>query len=117
MARENKPQFGDETVAIIGKRFEDNGDPARAVAFITICSSCAPPNSPVPFLIARSMLSLGIDCCLATVTAVRRRGLPLISPPPRRAAMVISLMSLVKSLPRLASRAAFLCLSSSIWMT
>src|ERR1700733_7283974 len=56
------------------------------------------------------MLSLGIDCWRAVVTAVRRRGLALISPPPMRAATVISLISLVKALPRLASVAAFLCL-------
>ena len=56
------------------------------------------------------MLSLGIDCFLATVTAVRRRGLALISPPPSRAAIVISLISLVKTLPRLESVIAFLCL-------
>ena len=64
----------------------------------------------MPFLIARSILSLGIDCVRAVVTAVRRRGFELMSPPPRRAAIVISLISLVKSLPRLESRAAFLCL-------
>src|SRR5438128_1405599 len=69
-----------------------------------------PSSSPVPFLIARSMFSLGIDCWRAVVTAVRRRGLALMSPPPRRAATVISLISLVKALPRLASVAAFLCL-------
>src|SRR6202035_2864963 len=56
------------------------------------------------------MLSFGIDCWRAVVTAVRRRGLALISPPPIRAATVISLISLVKALPRLASVAAFLCL-------
>src|ERR1700730_8018466 len=69
-----------------------------------------PSSSPVPFLIARSMLSFGIDCWRAVVTAVRKRGFALISPPPIRAATVISLISLVKALPRLASVAAFLCL-------
>src|SRR5271169_2364597 len=69
-----------------------------------------PSSSPVPFFIARSMLSFGIDCWRAVVTAVRRRGLALISPPPMRAATVISLISLVNALPRLASVAAFLCL-------
>src|SRR6266446_5459086 len=59
---------------------------------------------------ARSMLSLGMLFSRAVVTAVRRRGLALTSPPPRRAATVISLMNLVNSLPRLASFAAFLCL-------
>src|SRR6185436_13145174 len=59
---------------------------------------------------ARSMLSLGMLCERAVVTAVRRRGLALTSPPPMRAATVISLMSLVKILPRLESLSAFLCL-------
>src|SRR5512139_2505122 len=56
------------------------------------------------------MVSPGMLCPRAASTAVRSRGLALMSPPPRRAATVISLMSLVKSLPRLASLAAFLCL-------
>src|ERR1700730_14638379 len=47
---------------------------------------------------------------LASVTAARRRGLPLISPPPERAATVISLIRRVKSFPRFASVAPFLCL-------
>src|SRR5205085_1486605 len=48
---------------------------------------------------------------LASLTALRKRALMLMSPlPPLRAAMVISLMSLVKILPRLASSAPFLCL-------
>src|SRR5262245_64524831 len=59
---------------------------------------------------ARSMVSLGMLCARAASTAVRRRGLAFASPPPRRAATVISLMSLVKTFPRLASLAAFLCL-------
>src|SRR4051812_41845758 len=46
----------------------------------------------------------------ASLTALRNRALPLTSPPPLRAAMVISLISLVKVLPRLASSAPFLCL-------
>src|SRR5262245_4891186 len=49
-------------------------------------------------------------CARAARTAVRSRGLALMSPPPRRAATVISLISLVKIFPRLASLAAFLCL-------
>src|SRR6266481_4359962 len=56
------------------------------------------------------MLSLGMLEARAVVTAVRRRGLALMSPPPIRAATVISLIILVKILPRLASFAAFLCL-------
>src|SRR5215471_17775541 len=56
------------------------------------------------------MLSVGMLFCRAVSTAVRRRGLALMSPPPSFAATVISLISLVNSLPRLASLAAFLCL-------
>src|ERR1700680_2966352 len=47
---------------------------------------------------------------LASRIALRRRALASGSPPPVRAATVISLMNLVKSLPRLASVAPFLCL-------
>src|SRR5215510_12096951 len=59
---------------------------------------------------ARLMLSAGMLEALALSTAVRRRGLLPGSPPPMRAAIVISRISLVKSLPRLASSAPFLCL-------
>src|SRR5262249_59244189 len=59
---------------------------------------------------ARSIVSPGMLWARAARTAVRRRGLALTSPPPRRAATVISLISFVKTLPRLASLAAFLCL-------
>jgi len=56
------------------------------------------------------MLSAGMLLPRAVVTAVRNRGFALTSPPPIRAATVISLISLVNSLPRFASLAAFLCL-------
>src|ERR1700752_5445161 len=56
------------------------------------------------------MLSLGMLAARAVSAAVRRRGLALTSPPPMRAATVISLISLVKILPRFASFAPFLCL-------
>src|SRR2546425_2993083 len=69
-----------------------------------------PSSSPVPFWMARFMLSAGMFTDLAFSTAVRRRGFEFGSPPPRRAAIDISRMILVKTLPRLASRAPFLCL-------
>src|SRR5882724_6415662 len=47
---------------------------------------------------------------LAERIAVRRRGFVVGSPPPMRAAMVISRMMRVKTRPRLASVAPFLCL-------
>src|SRR2546422_6040884 len=56
------------------------------------------------------MLSAGMLTPLAANTAVRNRGFPSWSPPPIRAAIVISLMSFVNMRPRLASRAPFLCL-------
>src|SRR5580700_8260251 len=59
---------------------------------------------------ARLMLSAGMFSALAAAMAERRRGLPSGSPPPERAAMVISLIRRVKILPRLASSAPFLCL-------
>ncbi len=54
------------------------------------------------------MLAAGMFTDLAAWIAVRRRGFASGSPPPLRAAMVISLMYLVKTLPRAASVAAFL---------
>src|SRR5947209_16345388 len=59
---------------------------------------------------ARSMLSPGTLLDRASSRAARSRGLPLGSPPPRRAATVISLRILLNILPRRASVAAFLCL-------
>src|SRR5215831_1603016 len=61
-------------------------------------------------MMARSILSLGMFSFFAARIAVRRRGLEFESPPPMRAAMVISRISRVKIRPRLASVAAFLCL-------
>src|ERR1700748_283517 len=55
------------------------------------------------------MLSCGMFSALAARIAVRSRGWPSGSPPPR-AAMEISLIRRVKILPRLASSAPFLCL-------
>src|ERR1043165_8271453 len=57
------------------------------------------------------MVSLGMFCAWASVTAFRSRALESMSPlPPVRAATVISLISFVKILPRLASVAPVLCL-------
>ena len=64
----------------------------------------------VPRWIPRLMFSAGMLTAFASSTALRSLGLPPGSPPPRRAAMVISLMSFVKRRPRLASSAPFLCL-------
>src|SRR3954467_5967150 len=56
------------------------------------------------------MLSLGTEVFLAFWMASKRVGLPAGSPPPVRAATSMFLISLAKSLPRLASIPAFLCL-------
>src|SRR5262245_27481154 len=60
---------------------------------------------------ARSIVSFGMFAALASLTALRRRGFWFGSPPPPvLAAMVSSLISFVKSFPRFASSAPFLCL-------
>src|SRR6478735_10885416 len=58
---------------------------------------------------ARLMLSAGMFSALAARMAPRRRGL-VSGSPPFLAAIEISLIRRVKILPRLASRAPFLCL-------
>src|SRR5690606_1224970 len=66
--------------------------------------------TPEPFLTARSNVSLDMEALRAASTAMRRRALLDGSPPPRRAATVISLTSLPNSLP-LASAARALPLA------
>src|ERR1700722_6421779 len=61
-------------------------------------------------MMARLILSAGMLAALASVTALRRRGFMSGSPPPVRAAIMISLIMRVNAFPRLASVAAFLCL-------
>src|SRR5258708_39659837 len=56
------------------------------------------------------MFSAGMLAAFASAMIVRSRGFMSGSPPPPRAATVSSLMRRVKILPRLASRAPFLCL-------
>src|SRR5262249_15678363 len=59
---------------------------------------------------ARSIVSFGMLPALASAIALRKRAFASGSPPPVRAATVSSLINLVKSFPRLASSAPFLCL-------
>src|SRR5512143_2103099 len=73
-------------------------------------SYVTPSSSPVPRLMAFSMLSAGIEAFLAAWTAERSRGFDSTLPPPTLAAIVISLISFVKRRPRFASAAPFLCL-------
>ncbi len=61
------------------------------------------PSPAWDLLMARWMLSLGIDWALAFCTARRRRGLELMSGPPIFAATVISFDSLEKIFERTAS--------------
>src|SRR6202043_1657243 len=65
---------------------------------------------PVPFAIARSMLSFGIDASLALRTAFSSGALASGSPPPSRAATVIARVSLENCAPLRESTTAFLCL-------
>ena len=64
----------------------------------------------MPLATARSMLSLGMLASRAFWIASASVGFPSGSPPPSRAATVIARVSFVKSWPRLASTAFFLCL-------
>src|SRR4051795_2717540 len=75
-----------------------------------VCQSAPPASAPEPRLTARSMLSLGTEDFFAFWTASNSVGLPDRSAPPVRAATSMFLISLAKSLPRLASMPAFLCL-------
>src|SRR5512143_291343 len=61
-------------------------------------------------MMARLTLSAGMLAALASVMALRSAAFLSGSPPPARAAMLISRIRRVKILPRLASVAAFLCL-------
>src|ERR1051325_7319303 len=64
----------------------------------------------MPFLIDRSTTSLVMLAARALSTAVRRRGLPLMAPPPVPSETVISLMIFVHTFDFLESEASFLCL-------
>src|SRR5580765_2009018 len=75
-----------------------------------VSQSEPPAVAPEPRFTALSMLLLGTEDFLAFWTASNRVGLPDTSPPPLRAATSMFLISLAKSLPRLASLAAFWCL-------
>ena len=66
--------------------------------------------SPVPFAIARSMLSFGIEYERAFSIAFCSARLVAGSAPPSFAATMIARESFEKSLPRFASAAPFLCL-------
>ena len=69
-----------------------------------------PSSSPVPRLMACSMVSSGTEASRAFWYMVRSVGFMSGSPPPSRAATSTWRISLAKSLARLASVAPFLCL-------
>src|SRR3954453_19622380 len=66
--------------------------------------------APVPFAIARSMLSFGMLASLAFWTASASAAFDSGSPPPSRAATWIARASFVNCAPRRWSTTAFLCL-------
>src|SRR5690606_10666204 len=69
------------------------------------------PSLPVAFLMARSILSLGMDCERALLTASRSRALKAGSGTPSLAATVISRASLEKILERTASLLPLRCMT------
>src|SRR5487761_1990549 len=75
-----------------------------------VCQSAPPDSKPAPRLIARSMLSAGMELFLAFATASNKVGLPTISAPPVRAATSIALTNLTNDFARRESIIAFLCL-------
>src|SRR3954452_5059806 len=76
-----------------------------------MCSyAAASAPVPAPRAIARSMLSLGIDAARALSIAFWSERFDAGSAPPSFAATISARVSFVKSWPRLASAAPFLCL-------
>ena len=107
---EHVPHLADRAVLVVGEHVDDDRRAAGPYASYCASSYDTPGSSPVPRRIARLMFSAGMLAALASAMIVRRRGFMSGSPPPARAATVNSLMRRVKILPRLASRAPFLCL-------
>src|SRR5919201_11150 len=77
---------------------------------MTVSNAAASASAPVPFAIARSMFSFGIEYERAFSIAFASARLLAGSPPPSLAATMIERASFEKSFPRLASAAPFLCL-------
>src|SRR6476661_3426617 len=76
-----------------------------------MCSYTAPSSAaPLPRAIARSMLSFGIEAARAFSIAFWSARLAAGSGPPSFDATISARVSFVKSCPRLASAAPFLCL-------
>jgi len=103
------PHLADRAVAIVGRHFDQDGNPARTVSF----------KRDLFVRDSRQLAGAALDGALDVVGGhVLRlgRGHRSAQPgffsgsPPLLAAMVISFISRVKILPRLASSAPFLCL-------
>src|SRR6476661_4279596 len=76
-----------------------------------MCSYTAPSSAaPLPRAIARSMLSFGIEAARAFSIAFWSARLAAGSGPPSFDATISARVSFVKSCPRFASAAPFLCL-------
>jgi hypothetical protein len=103
----NLAELRSGAVAIVGEALDEIHGPARARAFVQNFVVRRALDLAVPRWMARLMLSAGICWPRASATALRKRGLALGSPPPMRAAVTISRMSLVRPLPRAASVAPF----------
>ena len=62
MLREQVPHLGGGPVAVVRQRLHEHGDALRAVALVHDRLEAGPSASaPLPFAIARSMLSFGIE--------------------------------------------------------
>ena len=112
MLGEQVPHVGGGAVAVVGQRLDEHGDALRAVALVDdgLEDRARRCPRPMPFAIARSMLSFGIEYERAFSIAFASAMLVAGSAPPSLAATRIERESFVKSLPRLASAAPFLCL-------
>ena len=108
MLGEQVADVGPGAVAVVGQRLDQQRDAPGAVALVEdglVASASAP--APVPFAIARSMLSFGIEGSRAFWIARARAGFPSGSPPPSRAATVIARANFVNFFPRRESTTAF----------
>ena len=110
MLLEDLADLGDRPVAVVGHRLDEEERPGRAGALVddllvrrALDLAGAALDGPLDRVVGHR-LALGVGDRLAQARVAAG------SPPPMRAATVSSLMSFVKSLPRFASRAPFLCL-------
>src|SRR5688500_18003020 len=96
------------TLPYLGMSGTENGTPPAPVPSYRASSIGLASGSPVPRLIARSMLSFGTELPFAFSTAAASDGLPSRFPPPSRAATSTVRRSFAHSFERAASAAPFL---------